>query len=199
MKAALILAGGKAIRLDGEGKAFVMLRGKPLLQWVIESIAPCVDVLYLSGNDDLSEFGYPVIQDELLHRGPLSGFHAAFSQIDAEYTFVTGCDMPFINPEVVQYLFEKVTGYSCCLPQENQYTEPLCCVYNTADVKTCIPSVIEEGNKRIWNLIECLPNPRYIPFEEIKKIDPCLLSFKNINTFKDLEYAETLIDKGGRK
>ena len=97
----------------------------------------------------------------------------------------------------VQYLFEKATNYSCCIPQENQYTEPLCCVYNTVDVRTCIPTVIEQDNKRIWNLIECLPNPRYIPFEEIRKIDPCLLSFKNINTFSDLEYAETLIDKGG--
>ena len=199
MKAALILAGGKAARLNGERKALVTLTGKPLLQWVIESIGPCVDVLYLSGNDDLTQFGYPIINDELPNRGPLSGFHAAFSRIDAEYTFVTGCDMPFINPEVVQYLFEKATNYSCCIPQENQYTEPLCCVYKTADVRTCIPSVIEEGSKRIWNLIECLPNPQYIPFEEIKKIDPSLLSFKNINTFTDLEYAESFLDRGGRK
>lgn len=193
MKAALILAGGQAVRLHGEKKALITLRGKPLLQWVIKAVSASVDNLYLSGDHDLLHFGYPVIKDKIPNLGPLSGFHAGFSVITSEYTFVAGCDMPFINPDVIHFLFEKAKGYSCCIPRENQYTEPLCCVYNTKDVKTSIDSVIEKGEKRIFNLIECLPNPRFIPFEEIRTIDPDLMSFKNVNTFEDLVNAEKIL------
>lgn len=195
MKAALILAGGKALRFHKEKKALVTLKGKPLLEWVIESVAPCVDEIYLSGNKDLTQFGYPVVRDEFPHLGPLAGFHAGFSIIKTEYTFVTGCDMPFITQPLVNYLFENAQGYSCLLPRENEYIEPLCCVYNTKDVKTCITSVIEKGKRRLWDLIQCLPHPRYVTFAEIKKIDPYLLSFKNINTLTDLENAEKIIEK----
>jgi molybdopterin-guanine dinucleotide biosynthesis protein A len=194
MKAALILAGGKAIRLSGEKKAFITLKGKPLLQWVIEAVAPCVDHIVVSGNDDLTQFGYPVVRDHFHNLGPLAGFHAGFSAITAEYTFVTGCDMPFVSPDVIHYLFENVHNYSCCLPREKEFTEPLCCVYNTEDVVSSFDTVIEKGYKRIWNLIQCLPNPKYVAFAQIEKIDPHLLSFKNINTFKDLEDAKRILE-----
>ncbi len=194
MRTALILAGGKAARLHREKKAFILLKGKPLLQWVIEAVAPCVHEVILSGDCDLGQFGYPVVKDHVSNGGPLAGFHAGFSVIHSEYTFVTGCDMPFINPKVIHFLFENAKGYSCCLPRENEFTEPLCCVYNTEDVTACF-KVMEKG-KRIWDLIQCLPNPRYVPFAHIKKVDAHLLSFKNINTFEDLENAETLLSEG---
>ena len=187
MKASLILAGGKAARFCGEKKAFVTLKGKPLLQWVIEAVQPCVDEIFLSGDEDLKQFGYPVVQDKFADLGPLAGFHSGFSLIKSEYTFVTGCDMPFIQPDVVTYLFEKARGYSCCLPREGDFFEPLCCVYRTEEVKSCCNTIIEQGKRKILTLIHCLSNPRYIPYEEIRRIDPHLVSFKNINTYEDLQ------------
>ncbi len=193
MRAALILAGGKAVRVHGKEKPFLMLKGKPLLQWVIESVKSCVDEIIVSGEANLEKFGYPVVKDQFENVGPLAGFHAGFSIIRSDYTFVTGCDMPFINPHVIEYLFEKSIKYSCCLPREGDYIEPLCCVYRTKDVRSCSISVIDQGKKRLSDLIQCLPNPQYVSFEEIRKIDPDLLSFKNINTFEDLESVERLL------
>jgi molybdopterin-guanine dinucleotide biosynthesis protein A len=194
VKAALILAGGKATRLHGERKALLTLKKKPLLQWVIESVTPFIDEIVLSGNEDLHQFGYPVAEDQFSHLGPLAGFHAGFSIITADYTFVIGCDMPFINPEVALYLFEKAKGYSCCLPREKEFVEPLCCVYKTEDVRKCCTAVIEQGKKRIWDLIQCLPHPHYVSFEEIRTIDHNLLTFRNINTLEDLEAAEKIME-----
>lgn len=195
MRAALILAGGKAVRFCGEKKAFITLEGRPLLEWVIESVIQCVDEIYLSGDDDLVQFGYPVVKDALVGLGPLAGFHAGFSVIKSEHTFVVGCDMPFVKPALVHYLFEHGMGYSCLLPRENEFIEPLCCVYNTKDVQTCIHSVIAQGKKRLWDLVQCLPRPKYVPFAHVRKIDPHLFSFKNINTIEDLKMAENIIEK----
>jgi molybdopterin-guanine dinucleotide biosynthesis protein A len=195
MKAALILAGGNAKRFHRKRKAFITLKGKPLLQWVIECVAPCVDTIFLSGNEDLASFGYTVVQDVQSGLGPLAGFHAGISAIGTEYTFVAGCDMPFIEPALVHHLFKRASGYSCCLPRKDEFIEPLCCVYNTEDVKKCIHTVVTNGKRRIWDLIQCLPNPQYISFEEVKTIDPDLLSFRNVNTPEDLKAAEDIIRK----
>ena len=193
MKAALILAGGKARRFHGKRKAFLILDGKPLLQRVITLVEPCVDEIYLSGEGDLAQFGYPVVEDNLHGLGPLAGIHAGFSVITSEYTFVTGCDMPFIHQELIQYLFKRAEGYSCCLPKQNDFIEPLCCVYKTEDVRSCFNTVIRRGMRRIWDLIQCLPRPNYVSFEEIKTVDPYLESFRNINTLKDLHHAEKML------
>lgn len=193
MRAALILAGGKAVRVHGKEKPFLMLKGKPLLQWVIESVRPCADEIVLSGEADLQTFGYPVVKDQVQHIGPLAGFYAGFSIIQSDYTFVTGCDMPFISAAVIEYLFEESAGHSCCLPREGTYVEPLCCVYRTRDVQLCSITVIRQGKKRLWDLIQCLPDPQYVSFDDIRKVDPHLLSFKNINTLTDLKRAERLL------
>jgi molybdopterin-guanine dinucleotide biosynthesis protein A len=192
MKAALILAGGKAARFHGEKKGFVLLKRKPLIQWVIETVTQCVDELILSGDDDLHRFGYPVVQDHFSDVGPLAGFHAGFSVIQSEYTFVTGCDMPFIKRDIISYLFEKAQGYSCCVPRQDTFIEPLCCVYRTADVNVCCHPLITQGKKRIWDLIQCLPRPRFVSFNHLRSMDPYLVSFKNCNTEKDITRAELM-------
>jgi molybdopterin-guanine dinucleotide biosynthesis protein A len=189
MKAALILAGGKAARFRGTQKAFLPLCGKPLIQWVLDAVSFC-DEIVISGDTDLNEFGYQVVEDKIPGIGPLAGFQAGFSQIKAEYTFVAGCDMPFLTQKVIYYLFEKAQSYSCALPKRRDYIEPLCCVYNTHDVVACLPSVIAKGAHRLFTLVKCLPRPRFIPFEDIQCIDPGLASFKNINTPEDLECAQ---------
>lgn len=190
MRAALILAGGKAERFQGKKKAFLPLKGKPLLQWVVEAVSACTDEIVLSGDLDLEGFGYPVVQDHY-DIGPLAAFHAAFPVITSDYTFVTGCDMPFINPQVIAHLFDKAAPYSCCLPREGEFCEPLCCVYNTRHVNACIRAVVEQ-KRRMWDLIQALPHPRYVSFDELRCLDPQLKSFTNVNTEEDLEKAERL-------
>lgn len=192
MKAALILAGGKAARFKGAKKAFLPLCGKPLIQWVIEAVSFC-DEIVISGDTDLNKFGYKVVEDTISDIGPLAGFEAGFSVIKSEYTFVTGCDMPFLNQNVIFHLFEKAQSYSCALPKQGEYIEPLCCVYNTDDVVECFTHVIKKGNMRLFTLIQCLPRPRFIPFEDIRLVDPELKSFKNINTPSDLECAQEVL------
>lgn len=193
MKAALILAGGKGARFQGQKKAYLHLGNKSLLQWVIDALHPCVDELIISGEKELEQFGFPVIEDKICGLGPLAGFHAGFSIISSPYTFVTGCDIPFITPDVISLLFEQAFGYSCCVPRNGSYIEPLCCVYHTQETRDCINEIVKDGKTRIWDIIHSLPNSRFIPYHLLETVDPQLLCLKNINNPEDLDSAEDLI------
>lgn len=195
MRAALILAGGKSLRCRKEQKALLPLNGKSLLEWVLESIRPCVDEIVISGGCNLQSFGYRVVEDMTPGIGPLAGFQAGFSMVKSEYTFVTGCDMPFLNPKVITFLFENAIGYSCCLPREGEFIEPLCCVYRTYDVREACTTIIGQRENRLFDLVRHLPLPRFVPFEKLRDFDPDLLSFRNINMLSDLQAAELMVEE----
>lgn len=79
--AALILAGGKATRFGGADKAFIALRGRPLIAHVLERLRPQASPIAISANGDparFAGFGLPVLPDaqEFAARGPLAGVAA---------------------------------------------------------------------------------------------------------------------------
>jgi molybdopterin-guanine dinucleotide biosynthesis protein A len=77
MIAGVILAGGRASRMGGGDKGLLPLGGRPILAYVIERLAPQVDLLALNANGDparFADFALPVLPDSLTgHPGPLAG------------------------------------------------------------------------------------------------------------------------------
>jgi len=81
----LILAGGQGRRMspDGQGldKGLQALRGRPMVGYAIERLAPQVGTLLINANRNLPRyraFGYPVVRDEIEgFAGPLAGLHCA--------------------------------------------------------------------------------------------------------------------------
>ena len=101
-----------------------------------------------------------------------------------EYVFVAACDMPCFHPGVVRLLFDAVAGYDAAIPSWNaDMLEPLHAVYR----RSALLDYLEEHDSlsvraMIWSL-----NTRYVGMEEIREIDPDLLTFTNINNLEDLE------------
>ena len=59
----MILAGGQGRRMGGVNKGLKLLRGKPLIAWVIERFSPQVDELLINANQDFDRYaqlGYRV-------------------------------------------------------------------------------------------------------------------------------------------
>lgn len=48
----VVLAGGQGSRMGGVDKGLVMLRDKPMVEWVIERFAPQVDALIINANQN---------------------------------------------------------------------------------------------------------------------------------------------------
>jgi molybdopterin-guanine dinucleotide biosynthesis protein A len=99
-----VYAGGASRRFGGD-KALALLHGKPLLQHVIDRLAPQVAALVVCGRDWPP---YPMLADRPEPGlGPLGALcaaldHAAAQGFDAVLT--SGCDLPLLPEDLAQRL-----------------------------------------------------------------------------------------------
>jgi molybdopterin-guanine dinucleotide biosynthesis protein A len=103
---ALILAGGKSSRLDGEDKGLIHIAGQALIKHLINRLQPQVSRIVISANRNLEsykEFGFPVITDTLANfPGPLAGIYSAMTDADSDLILTAPCDSPFIPKDYAQ-------------------------------------------------------------------------------------------------
>jgi molybdopterin synthase catalytic subunit len=108
---AIILAGGEGSRMGHANKGLQMLAGKPLVQHVIDAIAPQVDHVAISANRDLPRYealGFPVAPDApgFQGMGPLAGIWSALPALPAHVDCVLAvpCDTPRLPRDLVSRL-----------------------------------------------------------------------------------------------
>lgn len=106
--AGVILAGGRGRRMDNQDKGLVSFKGRPLLSYAIDALAPVADRLFINANrniDRYRQFGWPVIADQTgSFDGPLAGILSAMIHADADILIVMPCDAPLIKTEHLQKL-----------------------------------------------------------------------------------------------
>ncbi len=104
----VILAGGRGRRMGGVDKGLQDLQGKPMVQWVLERLAPQVDSVLINANQNLPRyagFDCPVLPDRIPDfAGPLAGLHAALAQAATPLVASVPCDSPFLPADLVQRL-----------------------------------------------------------------------------------------------
>ena len=104
----VILAGGQGRRMGGVDKGLRELRGKPMIEWVLERFAPQVDSVLINANQNLelyARFGHPVITDEIGgFAGPLAGLQCALSAARHPLVATVPCDSPFLPADLVARL-----------------------------------------------------------------------------------------------
>jgi len=94
--------------MGGVDKGLQELRGRPLVQWVFERLAPQVGSVLINANRNLPRyagFGCPVLPDRIPDfAGPLAGLHAALAQAATPLIVTVPCDSPFLPADLVQRL-----------------------------------------------------------------------------------------------
>ena len=100
-----ILSGGQSRRM-GQNKALMDLQGKPVLQWVIDTVRPLSDDVYLVTNtpDDFRRFGLPMVGDVFPGNAALGGIHSAIANARHDWVLLLACDMPLIRAEIIRRL-----------------------------------------------------------------------------------------------
>jgi molybdenum cofactor guanylyltransferase len=205
-RSAIVLAGGKGIRMGMVEKALLECEGKSILERLLESLFQVVDEVILSIRDKVQKEKFrPVLEkfpsrdvrfcfDTLEEAGPLEGIRAGLLESRSEYSFTCAGDMPFVDSRVVDLLFEKASGHDAALPRwEDEKYEPLHAVYS----KKMIPELekaLEKGRRSVLTPVLKMQDVMFVEVSEIRKIDPELRTFENINTAEDLEsLIESLI------
>jgi molybdenum cofactor guanylyltransferase len=204
MRSAVILAGGNSRRLGAE-KSLLEFGGKPLIYWTIEKLRLAADeVIIVARNKDhadrLKKLAVEAVfaWDSIEGYGPVAGLDAGMRCARGSLVFATGCDLPFLNPQVIEKLFDlayKEEAYDATVPlQPNGYVEPLHSVYNREKMLFACQRALEVEEHRIRAPLSQLRiNP--VPIERLQPLDPELLTFFNLNTQTDLEKARRLWPK----
>jgi molybdopterin-guanine dinucleotide biosynthesis protein A len=109
---AVILAGGRARRMDGEDKGLIELKGRPLLDYIIAALRPQVGEILVNANRNLERyhaFGYPVIEDIMGDFfGPLVGMATGIQATGKPYLLTVPCDSPFIPAHLAATLYHAM-------------------------------------------------------------------------------------------
>lgn len=108
----IILAGGRARRMDERDKGLIKLENRPLISYVIKAVSPQVQQLMINANRNQAnygEFGFPVISDQITgFVGPLAGMAAAIQSSDSEYILSVPCDTPWIPMDLASRMLKTI-------------------------------------------------------------------------------------------
>lgn len=133
-------------------------------------------------------------------RLPLIGLYSAFKELkNLKYSkvFVLPCDIPLVKYEVLDFLIRQCKKFDCCIPKWNDnLLEPLLAIYPTKNAYETSLRNIKQNQFKLTKIIDKEWKTNYISIErDIKKKDPNLLSFKNINRFEDVEVLNAFLNK----
>lgn len=197
MRSAVILVGGEARRAGGREKYFLEYRGKTLIDCLLDTLQGVVDEVVMVARDpeQCERFGHldgvRCIPDLRSGIGPIGGLHAGCLEARGEFLFAAACDMPCINGAVVELLFSLIDDYDAAIPcWKPDMLEPLHAVYR----RSALAAYLEEHESLSLRAMVRNLNARYVAIDEIRRIDPALRTFININRLEDLDQINGTVD-----
>ena len=192
----IILAGGKSSRLGSE-KALAKLGEKSLIELTVDCLSTICQAIIVVTNQNLInpikaiQLNVKLVLDFYPGKGALGGVYTGLASTDTYYSLIVGCDMPFLNRDLLNHLIYSAPGFDAVVPEINGMIEPLHAIYSKNCLIT-IKQLLDQGDLRVSKLVS-LVKTRYVNQSEIDKFDPEHLSFFNINTQKDLRKARSKI------
>ncbi|XZG70873.1 molybdenum cofactor guanylyltransferase [Chitinibacteraceae bacterium HSL-7] len=190
---AVILSGGRGLRMGGLDKGLVDLGGMPLVAWSIAQLRAQQHQpthILISANRNLADygqFGLPVLRD--IHDGflgPLAGIHAAMLASPAEFLLVVPVDAPFLPPDLLTRLRAQIGDAAIAVTQNDSgRVFPTTCLIRRGAILT----LIERMNcmtLTVDNWVDML-RPVYVSFAGYE--------FDNINTPDDLARCQRRVHR----
>jgi len=176
----------------GKDKALLDFLGEPLILRVINRVKAIADEVIVTTNHP-EKFWFldiKLVPDIIPHRGALGGLYTALSAAKHATAAIIACDMPFINPNLLiaerEFLIQKTADL--VVPETENGMEPLHAIYRR---DRCLQPILEAIKADRWRVDSWYEQVNLAPFplDEIQKVDPNLLSFRNINTPQELQGA----------
>ena len=178
----LILAGGQGRRMGGVDKGLQMLRGKPMVAWVLERIAPQVGEVLINANQngpEYARFGHRVVPDRIGgFAGPLAGLQAGLEAAAHPLVVTVPCDSPFLPRDAMERNHADLA-----VAKTGDQPHPVFSLVR----KSVLPGLtvfLEDGGRKIdaW----------YAPLKVVEvSFDDEADAFSNINTREELKGFES--------
>jgi molybdopterin-guanine dinucleotide biosynthesis protein A len=194
---AAILAGGEARRM-GVDKASLNLEGLPLIEHVYARVAPLADrVVTIGGRPGLAHRGAPWVADRYPGTNSMGGLATALAYAaevvgPGAWILCVACDMPLLDTALLHSLCRRRSNdHRAVVPRARHGFEPLCAVYHTSCLNV-LERAMAVGNLAIRSLFQRVPT-LVVGQPELRRFDPDLLSFFNVNTPGDMETVRNIL------
>jgi molybdopterin-guanine dinucleotide biosynthesis protein A len=207
----VILAGGLNIRFNREHKALANLGGDTIIDTILNTFHPLFERTIIVTNTPLlfTPWEGAIVTDIYPVRSPLTGIYSGLFYAQTPHIFVAACDTPFLKGEVVKRVLDNIEpAADVVIPVTGKGIEPLCAVYS----KNCLLPIermllnhlageasqeIGGGRRldqslRIRNFFKKV-RLKTIGEDQLRPLDPELISFFNVNTPEDLETAAGML------
>jgi len=175
MRAGAIVAGGRSTRFGDADKAVAELAGVPMVRRVADRLATATDALVVNCRPDqrdaigaaLNGYPNPVVyaEDPEPDQGPMAGIRTAcrgVARTDAAYVFVAACDMPFLDPALVDRCFERAAGRDAAVPRPDEWYATTHAVYRAEAMADACDRALARGDRKVvaplddldWTVVE---------------------------------------------
>lgn len=187
----VVLAGGKSTRMKFN-KAFAHVAGRQVIEIILDKCKRFfAETIIISNEPQLYEgFGLAVYPDVYPGLGPVAGIHSALYHAHYDKVFIMGCDMPFMNMDLVKFLLDSLEDYECVVPELDQRLQPLSAVYS----KKCLPILqecLEHDKLKLIRIFEEF-YARVVTEEQMKPFGNPREIFMNVNDQATLKIAQQI-------
>lgn len=193
-RSAVVLAGGLSRRF-GADKVYARFNGKFFSQAIAEKLSAADFKVHFSVAQPKSiPVAQPIrmIEDPLPFEGPLQALYGALLQLKAPRLLLMACDMPFIEPDLIAFLWKESEGADVTVLKFQEKIYPLPGVYS----KNIIPIVKDLLDHGVRDLKSLLGGPeekiKIISSDRWQTLDPRAKSLLNVNTQRALREVDTI-------
>jgi molybdopterin-guanine dinucleotide biosynthesis protein A len=181
----------------GQAKAWLPVGGRPVVERVVERVAPLSDDVLLIGHVDgpHQHLAARPVDDVYPGQGPLGGIYTALQAARYDTCLVVACDMPFLDAGLLRYLIGLAPGYDVVVPRVAGFPETLHAVYG----KRCLDPIqrrLLAGQLKIVGFFDEV-RVRTVERDDVARFDPQFRSFMNMNTPADWERLQQLAMQEG--
>jgi molybdopterin-guanine dinucleotide biosynthesis protein A len=179
----IVLAGGQGRRMGGVDKGLQSLRGRPMIEWVLERLAPQVGEVIVNANQNLpsyEKYGHRVVRDEVGgFAGPLAGLHAGLKAAASPLVVTVPCDSPFLPTDLVSRLQQSLAQNDLAVAKTGDQPHPVFALMKR-QVRESLEAFLASGGRKIdaW----------YAALKVVEvSFDDEADAFRNINTLEELK------------
>lgn len=182
----VILAGGENTRMP-VSKAFIKIDGEKIIERNLRIMRSLFSEVFIVTNqpEDYVYLSTQLLGDVYDVRGPMTGIFTALLNSSNKWVFVSACDMPFINKEIISYAASMRDEHDALVLGSGKAAEPLFAFYSKR-LSSSMEQGILSGKRGMKDFLN-KKKVKYINKTEIKGFDPEAKSFVNLNTPEDIE------------
>ncbi|WP_254768818.1 molybdenum cofactor guanylyltransferase [Salinilacihabitans rarus] len=197
--AGVVLAGGYSTRFGERDKAVADLAGTPMIRRVVDRVGEVTDAVVVNCREEQRDpiaaaldGCEPTVRyalDPVPDRGPVAGIRTGLSATDREYAAVVACDMPFVDPALLDRLFERARAAdadAAVVRLDDGWLQTTQAVYRREPMRRACATALAEDGRIVTALAEI--DPVVLEGDDLDGLDG--RTFESVDTEAALAEAE---------